>query len=85
MLFSDEKSGNDFRTIISSFSFRFDLCSRWPAPICKSIGNPINLYLLLFQVAPMTAVPARKGATKTFQNIFLNQDAEQLCLPAYAR
>jgi hypothetical protein len=67
--------------------FRLDLTfeAEDPSPKCKPIGNPISLDLLLFQVAPMTAVPAREGATKTFQDIFLNQDAEQLCLPAYAR
>ena len=33
----------------------------------------------------MSAVPARAGQHKMFQDIFLNQGAEQLCLPAQAR
>jgi hypothetical protein len=40
------------------------------------------------QVAPMTSVAARRtgsGGGKMFQDIFLNQGAEQLCLPAQAR
>jgi hypothetical protein len=33
----------------------------------------------------MSAVPARAGALKPFQEVFLNQDLDQLCLPVQAR
>jgi hypothetical protein len=79
--------GKIFKKSLAPFRLNLSYEVAVPSPICtvSIMVNPINLDLFLFQVAPMTAVPAREGATKTFQDIFLNQDAEQLCLPAYAR